>query len=87
MFINAAAEFPVIADPIHGIAAEHKRLVVGYLAGLAKEAGAADPERLAFELLLLLDGAIVCAQVSGKSDAADRAREAAEVLIAAALRG
>ena len=86
MFINAAAEFPVIADPIHGIAAEHKRLVAGYLADLAKEADAADPERLAFELLLLLDGAIVCAQVSGETNAADRARAAAEVLIAAALR-
>ena len=86
MFINAAAEFPAIADPIHGIAAEHKRLVAGYLADLAKEAGAADPERLAFELMLLLDGAIVCAQVSGESNAAARARDAAEVLIAAALR-
>ena len=85
MFINAAAEFPVIADPIHGIAAEHKRLVAGYLTDLAREAGATDAEGLAFELMLLLDGAIVCAQVTGVADAATRARAAAEVLIAAAL--
>lgn len=87
MFINAAAEFSGIADPIQGAAAEHKRLVAGYLAGLAEEAGAKDPERLAFELSLLLDGAIVCAHVCGVSDAAARAQAAAEVLIDTALSG
>ncbi len=85
MFINAAAEFSGIADPIHGIAAEHKRLMVRYLAKLAEDVGAKDPQRLAFELLLLLDGAIVCAQISRQTDAADRARAAAEVLIDDAL--
>ena len=87
MFINAAAEFSGIADPIQGAAAEHKRLVAGYLAGLAEEAGAKDPERLAFELSLLLDGAIVCAHVCSVSDAAARAQAAAEVLIDTALSG
>ena len=86
MFINAAAEFSGIADPIHAIAAEHKRLTAGYLADLAKEAGAKDPERLGLELMLLLDGAIVCAQISRRTDAADRARTAAAVLINDALR-
>ena len=85
MFINAAAEFSDIADPIHAIAAEHKRLIVGYLAQLAREAGVKDPERLAFDLSLLLDGAIVCAQISGDADAASRSRDAARVLIDEAL--
>jgi AcrR family transcriptional regulator len=85
MFINAAAEFSGIADPIQGAAAEHKRLVAGYLGDLAEKAGAKDPQRLALELAMLIDGAIVCAHVCGVSDAADRARTAAEVLIDAAL--
>ena len=84
-FINAAAEFPDIADPIHAIAAEHKRLIVGYLAGLAREAGATEPETLALDLSFLLDGATVCAQISHDADAADHARDAARVLIEDAL--
>lgn len=86
MFINAAAEFSSIADPIHGIAAEHKRLISGYLRGLANEAGAADSERLAAQLMLLLDGAIVGAQISKDTAVADGARDAARVLINAALQ-
>ena len=85
MFINAAAEFSNIADPIHAIAAEHKRLIVSYLAELAREAGAKVPERLALELSFLLDGATVCAQISHDADAADHARDAARVLIDEAL--
>ena len=44
-------------------------------------AGAHDPEELAFTLLLLAEGAIVTAQVSGSVDAAKRAKRAAEILI------
>ena len=80
-FINASAEYGDRASPIHALAAEHKRLVQAYVRELAEGAGVRDPERLARQLCLLMDGAIVTAQVSGDADAARRAREAAEILI------
>ena len=40
MFINASAEFAEADDPIHGAAAEHKRLILGYLREQAEAAGA-----------------------------------------------
>lgn len=92
-FINAAAEFGDPDDPIHAAAAEHKRLVLGYIRGLARAAGAPDAEGLARQLMLLTEGAIVITQVSGRVSgqgsgeigAAAEARRAAEVLIGQAL--
>ncbi len=90
-FINASAEFGAPDDPIHAAAAEHKRLVLGYIRGLARAAGASDAEGLARQLMLLTEGAIVIAQVSGSGQgsgelgAAAEARRAAEVLIDQAL--
>lgn len=85
MFINAAAEFGRPGDPIHALAGEHKRLILTYVRGLTEAAGADDPDTLAGSLLLLVEGAIVMAHVAGDKDAAGRARQAAEILIAAAL--
>ncbi len=84
LFIKAAADYPDARDPIHALAAEHKRLVRGFLEGLAREAGAEDPAALAWQLQLLFDGATVQAQVCGGSGAAAQALEAAERLIDAA---
>lgn len=81
MFINAAAEYGDCDHPVHAIAAEHKRLMIAYIRGLAEQAGADAPERLAERLDLLMEGVIVIAQLCGKADAADTARGAAEVLI------
>ncbi len=81
MFINAAAEFAELQDPIHMISTEHKRLVRGYLAELAQEAGANDPTLLAAKLHLLLEGAIVEAHVSANKNAAKLAKTMAAVLI------
>ncbi len=85
MFINAAAEFADPGHPIHGASAEHKRVMLAYLRGLAEKAGAADPRALAEGLALLAEGAIVMAHVAGDRDAAAKARRAAEVLVAQAL--
>ncbi len=84
-FINAAAEYTAQHDPIHAFSAEHKRLVEGYVRELAQAAEAADPETLAGSLMLLIEGAIALAHVTGTSDWARHARAAAEVLIADAL--
>jgi AcrR family transcriptional regulator len=85
LFINATAEFARHDDPIHMAAAEHKRLFAAYLCGLAAAAGAPEPQRLGQQLALLVEGAIVTAQMRGQSDAVQQARRAAEVLVAQAL--
>ena len=81
IFINATAEFSGNCDSIHAVAAEHKRLVASFIRGLAVAAGAKNPDVLADQISLLLDGAIVCAQVLDDGAWARKAREAAEVLI------
>jgi AcrR family transcriptional regulator len=56
-FLNAAAELPDPADPGREVARRQKRWTRDYLAGLARQAGLAEPERLGSQLLLLMDGA------------------------------
>ena len=81
MFINASAEFSSQQDPNHIISAEHKRLVRDYICELAQQAGAKDPQALANQLHLLLEGAIVEAHVSGNKQAAQMARTMAAVFV------
>ena len=85
MFIRAAGEFTELGDPIHAAAAEHQRLVLAELRGLAAAAGARRPARLAREIMLLVLGAIVATQVSGPVDAGQAAKKAAALLIEDAL--
>lgn len=84
-FIRAAAEFTDHDDPVHRLAAAHKAALRGDLGELARDAGVAEPDRLAADLLLLVDGVIVTTQVSGDLTAATRARAMAERLIASSL--
>jgi len=85
LFAKAAAEYPGLADPIHRTAAQHQRELLGYLRGLAADAGATRPARLARALMLLLQGAVTVTQVNGPVGAAETAHRAAAVLIADAL--
>ncbi len=85
MFINAVSEYGGPEHPIHAAACEHKRLLRAYLTELARAAGAEKGEDLARQLLLLVEGATVTAQIECTSDGARQARAAAEVLVAAAL--
>jgi len=85
MFINAAAEFSDADNPSHIISAEHKRLVCEYIRGIASEAGASNPDELAKQINLLIEGAIVDAHVCGNKSAADRAKRMAEVFVNIAL--
>lgn len=85
MFINASAEYGRADDPIHAFAGEHKRLFKAYIRNLAEAAGAVDAEALAAALSLLVEGAIVMASVAGERDAAQRARQAAAILVAEAI--
>jgi AcrR family transcriptional regulator len=80
-FINATAEYAAQDDPIHAAAAEHKRLIRSYVREQAMAAQAKDPDELTNQLMLLMEGAIVSAQITGEAVPAQQARAAAEVLI------
>ncbi len=80
-FINASAEYSRLNDPIHRAAAEHKELMFEYTRDLATAAGYEEPDELARELLLLKEGAIVTAQVTGDFGAAARAKNIAKTLL------
>lgn len=82
-FINAFAELGAVNSDVADIAREHKVSFQGYLGELVERIGV-DPS-LAVQLALLAEGAQTTAAITGQAEAADRAREAAEVLIDAAL--
>jgi AcrR family transcriptional regulator len=66
MFINTAAEFSDPRSAPRQVAAEHKQAIVRYLRELCEACGLDDPEGVAEQLNILLEGAIVTAQVVGK---------------------
>ena len=85
MFIKAGAEYQDPDHPIHVQAGEHKRLLLEYFTDLCRKAGAQDPDKLACQLLLLKEGAIVTAVLLHSCDPARDAKEAAQVLLQNAL--
>jgi AcrR family transcriptional regulator len=83
--INLAVQYPDLEHPIHQAAAEHKRLRIAYVTELAAATGAPAPRVLAEQLVLLIEGATVMAQVTGEMALLRRARETAELLVEHAL--
>lgn len=88
-FINASAEFPAADHPGHAAALAHKRAIRERLRGLAQAAGASDPEALAAQLALLMDGAFAAVRMYGRTSAspAREAARAARTLLEAQLPG
>lgn len=82
-FINAAGEIGDASDPIRAVAKEHKVKLRDYLLQLAKEYGADNPEELATEFLILIDGAITVALVMEDRQAARKAQQLARKLLKA----
>src|ERR1700756_489053 len=76
-FINAVAEHDKDAKQFRAIALRHKKVVLAHIEKLAGEMGAVEPESLAHQLALLIDGAIVAAMVSRDPGVADTAAIAA----------
>jgi len=95
MFINASAEFCDPDCPARRVAAEHKLEVIRYLQVLCAAGKLDNPEELAQQISLLIEGSIVNAQVVGRasnnpstpSEAAHRAKAMAEKLIEDADQG
>ena len=80
-FQGTAAEFPDRDHPGHQVALAHKRMVQDRFAELAGQAGLRDPEKLADQLLLLMDGAWVAARVYGPDNPAHGLSTASRTLI------
>jgi AcrR family transcriptional regulator len=80
-FINAVAEHDKDQKQFRAIAMRHKKVVLAHIEKLAGEMGAAEPEVLAHQLALLIDGAIVAAMVSRNPGVADTAGLAAGCLL------
>lgn len=80
-FINAAGEIGDPADPIRAVSKLHKVKLHDYLLQLTKEYGAADPEELAYEFLMLIDGAITMALVMNDRNAARKGKQLARKLL------
>ncbi len=81
LFINTIGEYSDNDTPIRQICKEYKKLVKGYIRELCQQAGATDPQGLAEELALLLEGATVTAQVSQNAKTAKIAKRVAKALI------
>ena len=86
MFINAIGEYSDVDTPIRQVCKEFKALMRGYILELCMQAEISGGTLLAEELALLLEGAIVTAQVSqDRSHAAKVAKIAAGALIDRAI--
>lgn len=82
--LNAAAQHHT--DTVRGITARHLDRYLELLTGIADRAGAADPQRLARQLLMLVEGATVIADHHDHTRAGEHACQAALTLLAAARR-
>lgn len=85
-FINTAGEIGDPQDPIRLIARLHKQKLLDYMLELCEQLGIADPQVLAKQLLILVDGAITVARVMGDYSAAESARAVAQSMLEQRLR-
>jgi AcrR family transcriptional regulator len=79
-FARASAEARP-GSSVKAMCDESRAWNLSLFAGLAKQAGAADPDRVALQLRLLYDGASVSAHVDTSSTAAVAARAMAEMVL------
>ena len=84
-FVNTATEFPDPDHPGRAVALANKRALRVRFRALAAAAGARDPDRLADQLQLLMDGAYATGPLLGGADSGGALVAAAEALIAAQL--
>jgi AcrR family transcriptional regulator len=85
-FARASAEARP-GSSVKAMCDESRAWNLALFADLAKQAGAADPDRVAQQLRLLYDGASVSAHVDTSSTAAAAARAMAEMLLDQAIHG
>ena len=85
-FINTAAESDS-GSAVHARTVEHKNVVRAWVTDLARRAGAADPDQLARQLTLLLDGVLAGGVLDADPATPAAAKAAARALVSAACPG
>ncbi len=89
-FVDAALSAPGTGGRAGAIAWQHKQEVTGALAGLAAQAGLADPGELGAAVALVIDGAAAAAALApdraSRQRIVRRGRRVAEILLASAPR-
>ena len=80
-FINTAGEVGDPEDPVRQIAKMHKQKLLDYVLELAGQLNVENPEALAKQLLILLEGAITMSYVMGDLKAAGNARDIARLML------
>lgn len=81
-FINTSGETGDPQDPVRQVAKLHKQKLLDYVTRLCVDQGVENPDALARQLLILIDGAITVALVMGDHSAADDARNVLNTLLA-----
>ncbi|MFS8974515.1 TetR/AcrR family transcriptional regulator [Cupriavidus necator] len=81
--INAAAEFPDLDHPARKVAAAHKSEMRRRLKAIATRLNVADPDRVAGQLTVLINGAFVSMQVLEPDEAVMLLQSAANAVLAA----
>jgi len=79
-FINTAAEY-ASGSPVHVRTTDHKNAVRSWLTDLARSAQASDPEQLARQIALLLDGGLAAGVLDANPAAPTAAKVAARALV------
>lgn len=82
--LNVAAEFPEADHPARKVAAAHKRELRRRLRLIAERLPARDPDTLAGQLLVLINGAFVSAQALSSEETTPLLQAAARALVSAA---
>ena len=81
LFVGAMHEYPDQDTPVRHMVREAKGLIHDYIKDLAEKAQLKRPGPLAGQLALLLEGAIILAQVNNSPSWAIQAKKAASILI------
>lgn len=79
-FLNAIAQFPNPADPIHQAAVEAKEIIGRMLRDVAMRAGADDPVAFAREFSMIFEGAFATQALRGPEEVTPVLRRMAETL-------
>ncbi|MGJ8638957.1 MAG: TetR/AcrR family transcriptional regulator [Opitutaceae bacterium] len=84
IFVKTLNEFGGCSQKLSRIAIESKRAMHAFIVELAVDLGAQNPELLADQLQILLEGSVIVAQAGAAPDIVDIVKEMAKVHISAA---
>lgn len=83
-FVNASVEFPQSENPVHQTSLEFAQTLRNSLAAMARDAGMKNPDTLALQLALVIEGAAITENMQRGAGAVEHAKQMADILIEAA---